>query len=341
MKNKIAKKLIFSAVALGASVLTLTTTTYAWYVQNNTVTATSVTGKTKSNDAGSLFITKDGSVANPSWGPTIEFESSDFDNSTVGNAKGELTPLRVLSGGTTFMDVNGNQTMDDGNGGTVSIATGKVITVSFWLMSSKDNVKVQPTLQVKNTTGDTSAGGATKVSQTAYSAVKGNDAWKTDATRNPDGKDNVVEQGGSFWVDATQALRMSLVTTPEGGTASSAAVYDVLSIAKSMTDKNTPYSIKDGSIYETDLGTEEIIDGASTLHLKGAHAFYHKFVGGAPTATFDAGLTPNTTWDKFTIGTTKTKFTFTFWLEGTDEACFDSCASQSFEFAFDFTVTTA
>ena len=347
MKNKIAKKLFFSAVALGASVLTLTTTTYAWYVQNNTVTATKITGATKSNDAGSLFITKDGSVATPTWGPKIEFASTDFENSTVGNEKGDLTPLKLLNTNKavdSFSDVAGVKTVTTGtdpNTTTVSIAKGKVITVNFWLMSSKPNVRIQPTLILKNTTGD--EGGATKVSQTAYSAVK---AKKMSTGENPQeivSDTNLVEQDATFWVDAAQALRMSVVTT-QGTTESPLHVYDVMSIAKNPKAANateyTAYTIKTGSIDEKQLGIDDIVVGTDHHELKGAHAFYYRFVGAEPVASFNPANDVNveTVWDQFNLGTTKTKFTFNFWLEGTDIACFDSCASQSFEIGFDFTV---
>ena len=329
MKNKIAKKLFFSAVALGASVLTLTTTTYAWYVQNNTVTATNISGATKSNDAGSLFITKDGTGTTPTWGPTIKFEDSDFNQSAgqaLGNAKGNLVPLKLLNTNNdkdSFSDVAGNKNLADD--ATASISKGKVITVAFWLMSSRAGVEIQPTLMLKNTTGDEGSS-AVKTTQTAYSAVK-----KTDGT-------DLVTQGSQFWVDAAQALRMSVVVTPDGSDPGTPSVYDVMAIAKSIDDKTVAYTVKGDSIKETDLGKDVIQVGDSTQELYGAHAFYQRFVGKAPTAGYGAGVTATSTWAPFTLGTTKTKFTVTFWLEGTDISCFDSCANQSFDFAFDFTV---
>ena len=347
MKNKIAKKLIFSAVALGASVLTLTTTTYAWYVQNNTVTATNITGSTKSNDAGSLFITKDGTGETPQWGPKVEFLSADLTNATLGNAKGELTPLTLLNTENkvdSFSDVSGTKTVaeDDGNGGTntVSISKGKVVTVNFWLMSNKANVQVQPTLQVKNTTGD-GDGYANKVSQTAYSSIK---AKKMSTGENPQeivSDTNLVDQGQAFWIDAVQALRMSVITQVDDEAASAPAVYDVKAIAKSMTDKTQSYALKTGSLDEENLGIDDIVVGTNHHELKGAHAYYYRFVGQNPAATFTSAINPSKTWDKFQLSSTKkTKFTFTFWLEGTDVSCFDCCSSQSFEFAFDFSVVT-
>ncbi len=50
MNNKILRKLTLSAVTLGVAALSLTTTTYAWFTTNSTVTAKNVSGTVQSSD---------------------------------------------------------------------------------------------------------------------------------------------------------------------------------------------------------------------------------------------------------------------------------------------------
>lgn len=357
MKNKIAKKLFFSAVALGASVLTLTTTTYAWYVQNNTVTATNITGQTASNDAGSLFISKDGrprvgtlATLDPVvWGPTIAFDNSadftDEKKTDFGNERNAFVPITYYVGtpaettsplyGKTnkFIDVNGNEVTD------------KTLTFTFFLLSNRaSGVTVQPTLTLENTT-------SSKTAQTAYAAIKD----------NAQTQGNLVNETEEFWIDAAQALRMRVNTSSWDSTNSNwgsvaNTYYDVLEVAKQPTKDvdgnwvNYVIATYGGntvkSIDEKDLGTETIEQTTVT----GAHAYYRRFVGNTPVATFVESNKDHLTHNSVD-GTTKrgkmatinvndkvTKVTVTIWLEGTDIACFDSCSGQDFKFGFDFTV---
>ena len=354
MKNKIAKKLFFSAVALGASVLTLTTTTYAWYVQNNTVTATNIQASTASNESGSLFISKDArpSLASINWGPTIAFDpTADFPNTDLGNEKNPFTPITYYAGtesdntkplyGKTgkFLDVNAEE------------VTGKVLTANFFLLSNRTSgVTVQPTLTVVNST-------TSKTVQTAYAAVPS----KTSGV-------NLVEENAKFWVDAVQALRMKFTTSTWDETLNSgagdwketsAAYYDVLEIAKQPKAANAStfadyvlatYSADPQStvvsIDETQLGEAEI----DSTKFEGAHAYYRRFVGKTPASTFVESNKDNLTHvsvDETTkrgkmgtinVGDKTVRVTVTIWLEGTDISCFDSCSGQTFNFGFDFTV---
>ncbi len=58
MNNKILRKLTLSAVTLGVAALSLTTSTYAWFVSNDDVTASTVSGTTKVADSNMLISTK-------------------------------------------------------------------------------------------------------------------------------------------------------------------------------------------------------------------------------------------------------------------------------------------
>lgn len=70
--SKLTKKLLLSALALGLAVVTLTTTTFAWYTSSTTASATKGSASTSGSTAdSSLMISKDGST----FGTSVELDS--------------------------------------------------------------------------------------------------------------------------------------------------------------------------------------------------------------------------------------------------------------------------
>ena len=75
--SKLTKKLLLSALSLGLAVVTLTTTTFAWYTSSTDASAAGGTGSTSGQTSdSSLMISGDKGV---SWGPTATITSSEFD----------------------------------------------------------------------------------------------------------------------------------------------------------------------------------------------------------------------------------------------------------------------
>ena len=70
--KKLGRKLILSAVALGAVATTAVSTTFAWYVSNDTVTATAITAKTDTAGSNSLQISADGVKWNATATPSVK-----------------------------------------------------------------------------------------------------------------------------------------------------------------------------------------------------------------------------------------------------------------------------
>lgn len=69
MKKSIRRKLIMSAVAVGAAALATTSSTYAWFVSNSTVKANDISGSVSSSEA-NLQISADGSTYSVKAKPT-------------------------------------------------------------------------------------------------------------------------------------------------------------------------------------------------------------------------------------------------------------------------------
>lgn len=82
--KKLTRKLLLSSFALALALVTLTTTTFAWYTTNREVSATVAQSKTKGDVSGSLEISTD----NSSWGPTA---------AVITSVDG-LVPLQYISG---------------------------------------------------------------------------------------------------------------------------------------------------------------------------------------------------------------------------------------------------
>ena len=340
--KKIAKKLLFSSLALSASVLTLTTTTYAWYVQNTTATATGITASTKDEIGNSLFISMDGT----NWGNKAEFENDNFvfgnAKNYENNCKGPFLPMSYnpSQNVTRFELASGAAAVE-----ASATETGNRLEFSVYLVASAGSLKVQPKLILTNTSSTTDA----LRPQTAYSTAG-----------LPTTGNHAVAKGDLFWTDAAQALRMSLKQD-----SSAVDYYDVIDVAKTTAKTNgeytTAYSAIDYpgnssdtviSITETDLAKDvEFTNPAHTV--SGANAYYRALVGDQPGFGFTSKVQPiNVSTARGTNGadgaaneinyvnvtTTRTKLTFSIWLEGTNMNCFDCCAKQSFDFAFEFKV---
>jgi hypothetical protein len=117
------------------------------------------------------------------------------------------------------------------------------------------------------------------------------------------------------------------VKVDDGATAT---IYDVRSIAKDPANLENAYASPTGYKTASDVAVTGRTDG-----LGAAHGYYADVTGGAPTHTTAA--TAETSWGNITLAAnTAKKLTFTFWLEGADTECFDSCAGQNISFLFDF-----
>lgn len=211
---------------------------------------------------------------------------------------GELDPL-TTDDGLKFKDVTG---ADE------TTAAANYVQFALWVKSD-NNASVTPKLTVVNNTTE-----FTK--QTAYQTVADN-----------------AQSGTEFFVDAVQALRMSVytfetapankdaVTLPDDATAS---IYDVQSIHKGAED--APYT----------PATDSVLESALTMD---ANEYYTQIMGAEAGAAIDTeAATAQSTWSAITLEADKAVcMVFTFWLEGADASCFDSCVGQDFGFTIQFT----
>ena len=287
MKLKGLSKIAIAGAALAATAATLGTSTYAWYVSNQTAEATGVVAQMMDSTGGSIYISKNGTK----FSSNITYTSADFNTGQApNNVNADFLPM-TSTDGLAF-------TADDGT----AIASGQKLVVTAWIKADKA-VTVAPHLGVVNATADPS----TKA-QTLYADVN-----------------NAHAAGSTMTVDAVEALRMSVVVDD----AATATIYDVKSLALAEG-----YSTPTGFVGASDL-TVSREDGKAA-----AHGYYYDVTGEYPDTMTAA--TAETSWSNITLSAnTAKKLKFTFWLEGADAECFDSCAGQTINFSFSFTLVTA
>ena len=109
---KLRNKLILSCAALAAVATTAVSTTFAWYTANDTVKANGITGKTSTQDATLLLISKTGKQGN--WGASVDINTSDvtLDPVTYMKADKYLEVKNVVAGETV---VTGYYTKEGNN----------------------------------------------------------------------------------------------------------------------------------------------------------------------------------------------------------------------------------
>ena len=86
--------------------------------------------------------------------------------------------------------------------------------------------------------------------------------------------------------------------------------------------------------WKTAPTTGKLSSGTTASNGK-AHDYYTHLVGALPTG-FDSPVDTTTTWTTLTVGTTRQKLTWTVFLDGGDEDCWNSCGGQTFDISLSF-----
>jgi len=323
MKLKGLTKLALSGVALAAVAATLGTSTYAWYVSNNTATVSGAQGSTAGAETtGSLYAASESMHASGQWSNKIALASgTDYTAAT------QLVPVtKVTSTATSAFSATQASTWSaptgefaDKAGADVSKAQGAYLEFNFYLIArgdaSKGAIGVTPSLTITNTTEDKT---------TTQKAYTGAHLPGTSLATN-----------STFKVDAVHALRIQIDQTAAATTSSATTATALTSIHSADSDFET---------YNTASG----FDAPGTGD---ANAYYASLVNGINlygctsatennvTSLFGSTALEQNKWTKFwLIPEQETEITFKVWLEGTDKDCFDSCIGQSFKFDFSFTI---
>ncbi len=369
MKLKGISKLVLAGTALAATAATLTTSTYAWYVSNTTVTATGVQGSVAGSSIdGSLFIAKNKAFAavgeQGQEGYIAAHEGPDkyitdiqlTPDATTGYTETTLDPQSkaklvdsyyyyktkdASKGEKTYYKQDGSNsfvpaTEQDTD---VKLLYERSAQSEGVVWCDKDGKKIDSAklITFKFWLKSSSAGTAavtfmvdnTTTSATTQMALSGGSGVL------PTGKD----QGDTFTADAVHALRME-VFQKNGDAQETSATYAVSEIAKNAA----------GTDAYTTAGSKAVTTNGVNLVTGGdANKYYFNVLGTAPYnttagsgASTDANTRTAAAWENVTlVANTDTLLTFKIWLEGSDADCWDSVRGQSFTFDFSFAFTPA
>jgi len=337
MKLKGISKLVLAGTALAATAATLTTATYAWYVTNAEVTVNGANGsvassKTSDNLLVAQYDETTGNEHKPgNYGSELQsinyMKADPLKPQTYFTTTDSGDPVARTVTKPTWADSND---WFDHENKVIASGNRTFITYKFWMKGSSSSgatVNVYPTLTVTNTTfeglsGDDLAAKKADISQVAYTATAG------------------VQQSESFYVDAVYALHMTITKQKIKADGSALDTAEILETAENISVANLA---KDYGVGE---GKNGGLAGAATA--TDANVYYKDILGKPAAATKLENGTSNqveaatyikqASKDYFILNSNEdTLLTFTIWLEGSDESCYDSCGAQKFKFDWKFT----
>ena len=352
---KLRRKLLAAGFAFGATALTLTTSTFAWYTNSSSVEAKSIGGATSTSvDSGSLYI----AAAKTYDGNTIGAAASTFTqytttvqpvsiNHEASASDVHLEPV-AFTNIATATAATYNTMEASGSDVTYTAASNANNVVEYVLRFQVPNISADTKVYVSNFELTNSA----SASDTQQMALADNATLNVASTAN-----NAVgiKEAGSYNVDMLHALKMTVVTTPVSfdsstkkftvitDSASAPAIYDLDAWANTSKDSNveinTEASASTSAGYANNaIGYYNAVLGTSiarpTTYLSSATKIKAKEAEGTGNADVS---------NLFTVSkdTGYLEVRFTFWLDGWDEYCYDVCRKQNFTVKMNFSTKAA
>lgn len=301
---KLRRKLLSAGFALGATALTLTTSTFAWYTSNTSVTTGNVSGVTSTEaDTSSFYIAA----------AQLYDQANNYAVSTVGSYTNKATP--VLTG--TTDKVLTPVSYVDGTGATnkylpLNGAEGASVTYGNY---SANNI-YEWVYRFRTGTAGTAVDLYFK--DFNFTTTLSSDAETLYALAYGDGTG--ISGAGAYFADLAKAMKLTIVETPmsDASTLGSTATTSTYSLAAwaSQADQNITSANAVG-YYNTVLDTS-IAKPAS----------YDSEIAAAKTGTAIKLAT-------IPADSGYVEVRFTLWLDGWDEYCYDICRFQEFELSFD------
>lgn len=339
---KLRRKLLAAGFAFGATALTLTTSTFAWYTANTEVTAKTVSGKTSAEaDSDSIYIA------------SAKDYNTDFSVAHMNGYGKEATP--VYTAAEALKDTTKKMQMIpvsyvDATGATAqylplssakgSTTTATVLDVAEYGSYSELNV-VEFVLRFRTASASDSA---TKIYFSKFDLVNtvttATSYRQIALTNNADTglTTTGVSTAGEYGVDFRKALKMTITATDMTnnttlGTTVKTEVYDFESLGYTDSKKFHDDENIDATNKANALGYLNTVMGYS-LSTPSNYLSTAKSL-----ATAAAGsLTDDTAYSPFAIPTSGyLEVRFTLWLDGWDSYCYDVCRQQGFDLDMKFT----
>lgn len=295
--KKITTKLALSVTSLGLAIATLSTTTFAWYTSNMSVSASGVEGTTSAATDNTLLISKTG--ADGSFSASVELTASDY---TVDGTS--MIPLQYNNG---FNDIEGQPVASAKNDKNYLQFSVFVKTQSSTVSNDNQVPVYLQSLTIENQ--------ATLDQLTSYDIL-------TDYTNG------WTESATTYKVDAAQALNLAIAS--KAGTANNKSedvgteLYSVNTLVGTTKNENLGTAADALSYYNEVMGTSKDRTGMpTTTELE--------------TVTASEATESNAISVVSLASTGIYEIIFTVYLDGWDKYCFDACRNQKFNIEFALT----
>ncbi len=307
--KKLTRKLFLSIAALAVCAATLVSTTFAWYVSNDTAEVNSMSGAILSGGAeGNILVAKDVEGSAGNFTQTLTFEESSTELDPITRAKAAKETEYAIG---DWMNADGTKEAE-------KASPDKVITYTFWILST---IATDITIEAKLENTTTEWQKQTVFNTTGLPGTVGDDTSKGELATAP------TKNGDQFTADAVKALYCTIHFDKEEG--DNVEVEDVEGLLTGLmpTYKSPQNTVSGGD----------------------ANQYYKAIIGTPAFGTtgFDNPLNPQSTgasdtlspvsWSsmELTAGVAR-KITISIWLEGTSAECWDSCKGQKFSLALTF-----
>lgn len=321
--KKLSRKLLLSILSLGVAVVTLSTTTFAWYTSITSAEVTGPQGTTSGTADGSILVAA--TSGSEVWGTTV----------TVSEVKENVALIPVQAYGT-----GSNALTFSTLAGTAAESVNYLqfsVYVKYTQATSTDAVSIY----LKNLTIENALDELTTTGDHNFIIADYTNGWAdTYGSVNHETATNHV-----YAVDAVQTLCFA--------TASVANSQDASYASGQYPVGKTAYDAQ-GALVE-----EDILDSIGLGSAANAVDYYNAVMGLSGEDAISASKA--TTANKYTaateVATTKgslnpivvgevpanqsagavIKITFTVWMNGWDAMCFDACREQNFNISFGLT----
>ncbi len=321
---KLRRKLLAAGFAFGATALTLTTSTFAWYTTNTEVSVGSIEGATSATvDSTSIYIAAASTYASAEPGAAVaditKYSSSAAPVLVNSGTSHVLTPV-------SYAAVNTYNTMSAATGATspsyTAITSKEAYIYEYVLRFQKPNATASTPVYVSGFTLTNSVGSATSAQVAMTYEAKSAGCG--------------ISAAGSYNVDMLHALKMTVSVTDltADGTVpatptTTTSIYDLDSFADATKDSNVSTTVNALTYYNSLVGTSLSVPDN---YLSDATAF-------AVTTAAEANSTNSSFFAIPSTGYVEVRFQF--WLDGWDEFCYDVCRQQGFTVGMQFSVSPA
>ncbi len=352
---KLRRKLIAAGFAFGATALTLTTSTFAWYTSNTEATVQSVEGMTSSSvDASSFYVAAAKTYNSSSAATAFTEYGSKVQPVAVGtnhvlvpvawqgkvtHKTGEGTTATTTTDTTFTKYVPMTGTKYVAPSGTSSTVTDLDNTVVYGEYSSSNVLEYVLRFRMANTnSGSTPLYFSTfNLTSSTQNDYKQQVALAYGST-NSRALDTGITESGVYFADLLKSLKLSI--TVQNLKAVSEGGVDGYGADTSVTATTTVYDLESFATTENShIGTANAVNYFNLVTNKNISSTADEVTSATKIEKNQTATDTDALSFASIPSSGYVEVRFTFWLDGWDEYCYDVMLQQKFN--FDFVATTA